>query len=101
MRAHRSPDDESADGPPQRPIEETARLGDAIYENTVRARVEREHHGEVVAIDVDSGDYVVAEDALTASRRLRVRRPNADVWLVRVGFRALDRIGAGDVRGDR
>jgi hypothetical protein len=56
--------------------------------------------GEVVAIDVDSGEYVVDEDALTAARSLRARRPTADVWLVRVGARGLYRIGA-HARSDR
>ena len=101
MHPDRRPDEDGTIALPQRAIEETARLGDAIYEATVRARVEPEHHGEVVAIDVDSGDYVVAANALTAARSLRARRPNADVWLVRVGYPALDRIGASADRGDR
>jgi len=93
--------DHDAETMPQRPIEETARLGDAIYEKKVRAHVEPEHMGDVVAIDVDSGDYEVAEDALAAARSLRDRRPNADVWLMRVGSRWLDRIGGWAGRSDR
>ena len=38
-----------------RPKEETARLGDEIYERDIRRQVEAEHHGDIVAIDVDSG----------------------------------------------
>ncbi len=49
---------------PTLPIEETARLGDEIYERDIRRRVEADHHGEVVAIDVDSGDYAIAEPPL-------------------------------------
>jgi hypothetical protein len=94
MRSHPNPDEHAADATSRRSFEETARLGDAIYEGTVRTRVEGEHWGEIVAIDVDSGEYAIAEDALTAAQDLRVRRPNADVWLVRVGSRTLDRIGA-------
>ena len=74
--------------------EEVARRGDAIYTQTIRAQLEPAHEGEIVAIDVISGDYAVDEDALAAVHRLRVRRPNAEVWLVRVGSRTLDRIGA-------
>ena len=49
---------------PTLPLEETARLGEDIYERDIRHRVEADHHGEVVAIDVGSGDYSIAETAL-------------------------------------
>ncbi len=78
---------------PTLPIEETARLGDEIYERDIRRRVEADHHGEVVAIDVDSGDYTIADTALAAADALRERRPAPDVWAVRVGHRALVSFG--------
>jgi len=40
---------------PTRPSDEIARLGDEIYERDIRARVEEDHQGEIVSIDVDSG----------------------------------------------
>ena len=45
--------------PRNRPIAhaETARLGDEIYERDIRKQVEADHHGEVVAIDVESGSW--------------------------------------------
>jgi hypothetical protein len=101
MQPHQDSGERAADSLPQRSRDETARLGDTIYERTVRAHVEPEHDGDVVAIDVDSGAYAVADDALTAARRLRDQYPHADVWLRRVGSRTLDRIGAGAGSGDR
>jgi len=77
--------------------EETARRGDAIYDQTIRAQVEAEHHGKVVAIDVKTGSYAVGDNALAAARRLRVEHPDAEIWFVRVGHRALHRIGARPV----
>jgi len=73
--------------------EEVARRGDEIYEQTIRAQLGPGHEGDVVAIDVVSGDYAVAEEALTAAHRLRARRPDAEVWLVRIGARGLYRFG--------
>ena len=73
--------------------EEVARRGDDIYEREIRARVEATNRGKVVAIDVDSGAYVIAENALVASERLLAERPNAEIWCVRVGHRALYRLG--------
>ena len=85
---------------PTRRREETHRLGDEIYERDIRSRVEMDHHGEIVAIDVDSGSWAIAENARVAAQRLRAQRPEAkDVWLVRVGYRALRSFGAGSLRG--
>lgn len=73
--------------------EETARRGDALYEGEIRRQVEPGHRGKVVAIDVDRGEYVIADNALTASERLLAEHPDAEIWCVRVGSRALHRIG--------
>ena len=84
---------------PARSREETARLGDEIYESDIRAKVEDDHDGRVVAIDVDSGSWAVADSELVAAERLRERRPAAtDVWLLRVGYRAMASIGGGPLR---
>ena len=84
--------------PTRRPSEEMARLGKQIYERDIRPHVEADHHGEIVAIDVDSGDYAVGDMAVTAAERLRERRPHAQVWLMRVGHRTLYRFGGGALR---
>jgi len=82
--------------PAQQPhysAEETARLGDEIYERAVRPQMGRGDHGRVVAIDVNSEAYEVGGNALAASQRLLDRVPDAEIWFVRVGHRALHRIG--------
>ena len=84
---------------PRYSAEETARRGDDIYEREIRTLVEATNRGKVVAIDVDSGAYVIAEHALDASERLLAERPDADIWCVRVGHRALHRIGRLPVLG--
>ena len=79
---------------PARPTEETARLGDEIYERDIRTQVEADHHGEVVAIDVDSGIWAIGDNVIAATAHLRTKRPEAtDVWLLRVGYRALHHFG--------
>ena len=59
----------------RRPREETARLGKEIYERDIRRQVEADHHGETVAIDVDSGTWVVARGEIAAVDRLRNMPP--------------------------
>ena len=91
----------TADPParPRRPREETARLGDAIYERDIRPQVEASHRGEFVAIDVDSGSWAMSDDLRAAAKRLRTQRPGAvDVWLPRVGHRALHHFGGRPLR---
>ena len=83
----------------RRPAEETARLGEAIYEREIRAQVAADHHGEYVAIDIDSECWAIAGDLRTASKRLREDQPDAiDVWLQRVGHRALHHFGGRPLR---
>ena len=85
--------------PPSRPKEETARLGDEIYERDIRPKVEADHVGEVVAIDVESGSWAIGEDEIAATDRLQAQRPDAyDVWCLRVGYRALYSFGGGSLR---
>ena len=79
--------------------EETARLGKDIYERDIRGQVEADHHGEIVAIDVDSETWAVAEGETAAVDRLRAIRPSAvNILCERVGYRALRSFGAGSLR---
>lgn len=78
---------------PRYSAEQTARRGDEIYERMIRAQVEATNRGKVVAIDIDSGAYAIGENALAASERLLDERPDAEVWCVRIGHRALYRLG--------
>ena len=73
--------------------EEFARRGDEIYEREVRPRMGERDQGRFVAIDIDSGDFEVAEKELEASDRLLARKPGAQVWMLRVGSRYTRRFG--------
>jgi hypothetical protein len=73
--------------------DEIARRGTERYENEVRAQVEASNHGKIVAIDVDSGAFEVGENTLAACDRLLVSHPDAQIWLVRIGHRAVHRFG--------
>jgi hypothetical protein len=74
--------------------DEHARRGTALYEQRVRPRVEAGNRGKVVALDVDTGDFEVAEDTLAASQRLLARHPDAQIWCVRIGYSAVLRFGS-------
>jgi hypothetical protein len=73
--------------------EEFARRGTELYEQQIRSRVQEGNEGKVVAIDIETGMFEIAEDTLSASDRLLARCPNAQTWFVRIGHRALHRFG--------
>ena len=102
MRDTETPKQAQTDGivaSPRRQREETARLGKELYERDIRRQVEADHHGEIVAIDVDSGRWVFADGEVIAVDRLREMRPGAvNVLCERVGYRALRSFGAGSPR---
>ena len=79
---------------PRYSIEEHARRGDNLYHQHIHPHVEAGNHGKIVAIDVDTGAFEVAEDTLTASQRLLTRYPDAQIWCVRIGHRGVHRFGA-------
>jgi hypothetical protein len=73
--------------------EEFARRGDEIYERVLRGSLESGNEGRFVAIDIETGDYEIDADELTASDRLLARVPNAQIWLRRIGSRYAHRFG--------
>jgi hypothetical protein len=59
----------------------------SIYEK-IRDKLEAEHMGEVVAIDVESGDYFLGKTGLEAARQAKARYPNRIPYVIRIGRRA-------------
>jgi len=64
---------------------EFARRGDEIYNRDILPKIKKGDEGRFVVIDIETGAYEIDADELTASNRLLARRPEAQVWLVRVG----------------
>lgn len=84
---------------PRRHRKETARLGKEIYKRDVRQKVEPEHIGRIVAIDVDSGCWALGDSMTEAVELLRDQRPEAvDVFCERAGYVAVGSIGGGAPR---
>jgi len=82
--------------------EEICRRGSDIYENQLRTQLERDHHGEYVAIDIHTGEYEVDDNDYAASKRLRTRVPGATVFGERIGYRMVfDRPRWRPVNDDR
>jgi hypothetical protein len=78
--------------------EEFARRGDEIYESQARPQVEANNHGKIVAIDIETGAFELAEDTMTATRRLYEHLPNAQPWVIRIAYRAVHQFGARSLK---
>jgi hypothetical protein len=73
--------------------EEFAQHGDDLYESEVRSQVEEGNHGKIVAIDLETGAFEVDASEIAACDRLEASHPEAQIWIVRIGFRHVRRFG--------
>ena len=73
--------------------EEFARRGDETYERDIRPQVEAAHSGAFVAIDIETEMYELNPDDYTATEHLIRRKPDAQIWLLRVGRRGTYSMG--------
>ena len=69
--------------------------GQALYERDILPTLDPSARGKFLVLDVESGDYEIDSSELAALKRVRARRPDARVYLLRVGFPAAYRIGGG------
>jgi hypothetical protein len=84
-----------ATGSPRHTPEEIARAGSDIFERRVHPVLGPADDGKFVAIDVETGDHAIDADDYVAVKQLRIRRPLAEIWLVRVGQPAAYRMRRG------
>ena len=66
--------------------EEIARLGEELYRRDIRDAVLPHHKGEILVLDILSGDYELDSDDCMAEKALRARRPDGVFYGLRVGY---------------
>lgn len=77
----------------RRPTEEAARLGREMYERDIAPRLAASTTGSFVAVDIDSGEWTIAERDVDACDALYASRPEAvNVYIARVGHRVAVRM---------
>lgn len=78
--------------------EEIARRGKELYESGIRQQVEEGNKGKIVAIDIETRDFEVDENLVSATNRLFERYPDAQPWVIRIGHYAVDRFGGRSLK---
>lgn len=81
-------------------LEEFARRGDAIYEKDILPKLTAKDVGKFLAIDIETGEYEMAADEMRAGDKLCARLPDAQIWMVRIGYAATRSFGGRQVRQD-
>ena len=80
-------------GQPRYSKEEVATRARAIYDQQIRAKVEPQHVGKFLVIDVESGDYEIDSDDVAAMKRAAQKHPADALYGMRIGYPTMGRIG--------
>lgn len=74
--------------------EEIDRRGQELYEQKIRPVVETaDNIGKIISIDVETGDYAIADDLITAGDCILARHPDAAMYGARIGYNAVFALG--------
>lgn len=64
-----------------------------LYER-LRPEIETpENIGKLIVMEVESGDYEIDDRGIETSRRLQSRHPNATLYALRIGYKAVETLG--------
>ena len=86
---------------PRYSTEEVVRRGKALYEQQLQAQVEPGNTGKFLVIDIETGEYEIDRNEVAAFKRAKAKRPDAPLYLLRIGYPAAYQIGGGIIREPR
>ena len=69
--------------------EEFATKGSELYRDLVLPKLSGDCDGKIVAIDIETGEFELAENTLAAAAKMFDRIPDAQLWFERVGAEAV------------
>ena len=75
------------------PPEEIVRRGQALYDQTIRPKVEAGHIGWFLVVNVLTGEYEMDPDDLEAAKLASARFGAAPLFAVRIGYPAAYHLG--------
>jgi hypothetical protein len=66
--------------------EEIRRRAEEIYRRDIRTKLTPQDKGKFLVVDIESGDYEMDDDDLSAAEILKARQPNGVFFGLRVGY---------------
>ena len=79
---------------PRYTADQIVERGKTLYEREIRPKVEAGNKGKILVINVETGEYEIDDDHLTASDRAAAKHPGAALFAMRIGYPTMGRIGA-------
>ncbi|MBU1152947.1 hypothetical protein KKB84_03135 [bacterium] len=75
-------------------LKERIKMADLLYESQIREKLEREHKGEIVAIEINSGDFFLGKNEIEAYEKGIEKYPAKTFVYKRVGYKATHFVGS-------
>ena len=66
-----------------------AEVGERLYKDKLKSKLEPHHTGEIVVIDPETGDYFLGENLHEANEKARKKYPNSVFYAIKVGYPAV------------
>ena len=66
-----------------------------VYEERLKARLEEQHPGEIIAVEPEAGDYVLGKTLAEVDRACRERFGSKPVHVFRIGGGSAVQVGGG------
>jgi hypothetical protein len=63
--------------------------GEAIYQQRLKSQLEPAYYGQIVAIEVESGDHFIGHSVAEAAKKARAKHPQKFFYFVKIGFPAV------------
>jgi hypothetical protein len=71
---------------PRYSSDEIIEQGQALYDQQIRDKVEPQHNGKFLVLDIETGEYEIDADSVAAIDRATAKHPDPALYLLRVGF---------------
>ncbi len=79
--------------------QQVATRGREIYEQQLRGLLEPENTGKFLVIDIETGEYEIDEDDMTASMRTYQKRPDGVRYGMRISYPDADTLRSSQTAG--
>ena len=78
---------------PRYSSDEIVERGQALYDQQIREKVEPQHNGKFLVLDIETGEFEIDADSVAAVERATAKHPDPALYLLRVGFPTAVKLG--------
>jgi hypothetical protein len=72
---------------------EVAARGEELYRQRIQHKLSEADKGKFLIVDIETGEYEIDSDDLSATKRALAKRPEAVLYGLRIGYPAAYRLG--------